>query len=54
MKSSPVFKIWFAETKIRPGGKMCVPRQDSLEKQIREMLEWHQADNNLPKGNETK
>ena len=31
---------------------MCVPRQDSLEKQIREMLEWLQADSNLPKGNE--
>lgn len=25
---------------VRPTGKKCIPRQDSLEKQIREMLEW--------------
>ena len=33
-------KIWFAENKDKARRKKCIPRQDSLEKQIREMLEW--------------
>ena len=33
-------KIWFAENKDKLRRKNHTPRQDSLEKQIREMLEW--------------
>ena len=38
--------------KEKPCVKNRPARQDSLEKQIREMLEWLQADSNLSKGNE--